>query len=529
MLPGKPGESLTVRIFLITVLILFGAGAATFGLIALATPTAYTAIVNEQLMEQIDILAAQLKERAPESCGPLIDEFIRTSGADAMVTDAEGQVVDTGSQLSAGVLHPAEEYSEIKAQYETYPDGKPPGGESPAVMAGDTITQPSAFFSWEMNDKDNENVITVTTGNQNILVTDLQFSSQEEVFYLYVTPRIQAENLAVRALIQMAPWLLLVLLAFSLLCALIYSRCITRPILRLNAIAGKMAALDFGWECAERRRDEIGALGRSLDEMARRLSAALTELEAANAALREEAQREREMDRQRMAFFSAASHELKTPVTILKGQLSGMLDGVGIYKDREKYLFRSLQVTGRMEKLIQEMLAITHLEVWTNPAAPLELTSLIEEQLTQFAPLPEQREQKLIPHLISGIIIYGDAALLGRAMENLLSNAPLYSPRGAEIRIWCGRLDGCPALTVENTGTHIREEALPHIFEAFYREENSRNRSTGGSGLGLYLAQMIFSRHGASCTLENTSGGVRATVIFPQDGEKFPALHTKHI
>lgn len=248
MLPGKPGESLTVRIFLITVLILFGAGTATFGLIAWATPTAYTTVVNDQLMEQIDVLTAQLKEKTPADCGPLIDEFIRTSGADAMVTDAEGQVVDTGSQLSAGVVYPAEEYSEIKAQYETYPDGKPPGGESPAIMAGDTITQPSALFSWEMNDKDNENVITVTTGNQNILVTDLQFSSQEEVFYLYVTPRIQAENLAVRALIQMAPWLLLVLLAFSLLCALIYSRCITRPILRLNAIAGKMASLDFGWE-----------------------------------------------------------------------------------------------------------------------------------------------------------------------------------------------------------------------------------------------------------------------------------------
>ena len=96
--------------------------------------------------------------------------------------------------------------------------------------------------------------------------------------------------------------------------------------------------------CGERRRDEIGQLGRSLDEMARRLSAALTDLENANQALRGEVARERELDRQRMAFFSAASHELKTPVTILKGQLAGMLEGVGVYRDRDKYLLRSLQV-----------------------------------------------------------------------------------------------------------------------------------------------------------------------------------------
>ena len=144
------------------------------------------------------------------------------------------------------------------------------------------------------------------------------------------------------------------MLAFSLLCALVYSRYITRPIVRISGIAQNMAQLDFNWQCQETRRDEIGALSRSLNQMARRLSAALAELEAANRALQKEVERERELDRQRMSFFSAASHELKTPVTILKGQLTGMLEGIDVYRDRDKYLLRSLQVTGRMEKLIQE-------------------------------------------------------------------------------------------------------------------------------------------------------------------------------
>mgnify|MGYP003374998295 FL=1 len=286
----------------------------------------------------------------------------------------------------------------------------------------------------------------------------------------------------------------------------------------MSGIAGRMAELDFHWECGETRRDEIGQLGRSLDTMAGKLSAALTALESANQALQGEVERERELDRQRMAFFNAASHELKTPVTILKGQLTGMLEGVGVYQNRDKYLLRSLQVTGRMENLVQEMLAISRME--TGAAGmkqePVELSLLLEEQLKLDAGLLEQRGQHLVRKLTPGVTVRGDAALLGKVLGNLISNASLYSPDGAEIRVWCGWQNGRPAVTVENTGAHIGEEALPHLYEAFYREEGSRNRASGGSGLGLYLVKMILDRHGAACTIENTADGVQAAVCFPR-------------
>ena len=124
------------------------------------------------------------------------------------------------------------------------------------------------------------------------------------------------------------------------------------------------------------------------------------------------------------------------------------------------------------------------------------------------------RGQQLVSALTPGITVPADASLLGKAVGNLLSNASRYSPEGAEIRVWCGRLEGRPALSVENTGARISGDALPHLFEAFYREESSRNRSTGGSGLGLYLVKMILDRHGAVCTIENTEEGVKATVRF---------------
>ena len=500
MLRRKISESLTARIFLITAWVLLGAGGVTFGLVALAAPVTYTTVINDDLTRQVDDLLGDLARSSFEDCGPLLDAFIRTTGASAALLGPDGEIAATGSLLAAQSLRED--------------DPTMVGAASECIV---TSVDDTAAVAWETGTAEAKDMVSVTMSEQDAMLVDVRFADQQELYSLCVTPRIEAENVAVRALIQMAPWLLLSLLAFSLLCALVYSRYITRPIVRLSGIAGKMAELDFTWECGEERRDEIGKLGRSLDEMSRRLSTALRELENANHALRGEVEQERELDRQRMAFFSAASHELKTPVTILKGQLSGMLEGVDVYRDRDKYLLRSLQVTGRMENLISEMLEISRMETGTAAIRrePVTLSGLLERQLALDAELLEQRGQRLASTLTPGVLVGGDASLLGKAVENLLSNASLYSPQGAEIRVWCGREEEHPALTIENTGVHISQEALPHLFEAFYREEGSRNRDTGGSGLGLYLARMILERHGAVCTLENTEAGVRATVLFP--------------
>ena len=488
----KVSERLTVRVFLITASLLLFAGAITFGFIAWAAPSTYTAVMNDDLAAQMDVLVEQLADTAPEDCGKLLDEFTLSSGATATLTGPDGRLVDTGAQIA------------LQAVYES----------------GDmivTTAERDTAISFGTTDSESGDHVSVTMSEQSTIAAEVRFSGREESYTLYVTPRLKAENVAVRALVQMAPWLLLVLLTFSLLCAFFYSRYFTRPIVRMSDIAGKMAELDFHWECGETRRDEIGQLGRSLDAMAEKLSTALTELESANQALRGEVERERELDRQRMAFFNAASHELKTPVTILKGQLTGMLEGVGVYQNRDKYLLRSLQVTGRMENLVQEMLTISRMEAGAAAMKqePVELSALLEEQLKLDAGLLEQRSQHLDKELTPGITTIGDAVLLGKVLGNLISNASLYSPDGAGIRSGCGWQDGRPAVTVENAEAHIGKDALPHLYEAFYRAECSRNRASGGSGLGLYLVKMILDRHGATCTIENTADGVRATVCFP--------------
>lgn len=450
MLRRKLAESLTVRIFLLTFLLLLGAGGLTFALIAWATPITYTAVISDRLQAQVADLTQQLAQTNLADAGPILDAFVRESGAEVALTAPGGAEADTGSLL----VLPEEDW------------------QVAVTMSGaDNSVQTYEADTYQVQIDRADGVVTATqTG---ILTTQITFADQEGTYQLLVSPQLRLANQAVEALGRVAPWLALALLAFSLLCAFGYSRYITRPIVRLNGIAGRMAELDLQWVCGERRRDEIGQLGRSLDKMARRLSAALTDLETANQALRGEVARERELDRQRMAFFSAASHELKTPVTILKGQLAGMLEGVGVYQDRDKYLLRSLQTTGRMERLIGEMLSISRMESGSAAVRqePVDLSALMAQQLALDRELLEQRGQQLVSALTPGITVPADASLLGKAVGNLLSNASRYSPEGAEIRVWCGRLEGRPALSVENTGARISGDALPHLFEAFYREE----------------------------------------------------------
>ena len=111
----------------------------------------------------------------------------------------------------------------------------------------------------------------------------------------------------------------------------------------------------------------------------------------------------------------------------LKGQLTGMLDGVSVYRDRDKYLARSLAVTARMEELIREILTVSRLESDGEPVKMerLDLSELVQEQLEQDEALFEQRGLRFRVSLSDGVTVLGERALLGRAVENLLSNACL--------------------------------------------------------------------------------------------------------
>lgn len=485
---AKLKNSLTVKIFFITCLLLMFVCILTYGFIAWVMPMTYTADRNQMLTEQTERLAAQLGQSTLEDCDALLSRFAADYDAQVGIMDAGGNYI---KDTFTDAFHSDEEASKQTVTVSGVKTGADGNWLNVAVDEGANVTQ--------------------------AIVCSFSFVSSAEIYQLMVVGNMQAVNQAAEALGHIWPWLIGAILVVSVLSSIFYAMFITRPIVRISGISRKMSAMDFSWRCKEKRSDEIGVLANSLNELAGKLSTAMTELQSANVALQADIDRERKLEQARLDFFSAVSHELKTPITVIKGQLSGMLDGVGTYADRDRYLARSLAVVRQMEGLVQELLTVSRME--KEDAAlqmrPIDLTEIIQACLQEYADLFEQKEQRIDTELSAHLWVNGDPVLLAKAIRNILSNAALHSPDGAEIRIVAKMLDGAVAIQVENTGTHISQDAIPHLFEAFYRVDPSRSRQTGGSGLGLYLVKMILDKHGAACEIGNTEGGVWVELRFP--------------
>lgn len=497
-------HSLTLRIFLMTCGLMIAVCAATYGAIAYLTPLTYTSILQEELGQKTEALLTALSGREPSACDELLSAFCRETGAALRLSDEYGRTL----------------YDTISS--EAYLVEGTAGRVAITTEDGETLEQDEVMQVTEAGNAIGtaENAIAENIIHQ-ITVTDAYLPADEArtfffrdgtMGHLLVVDGKKAVNQASEAMKKTLPFLALLILGVSLLTSFFYARWITRPIVDISHIAARIAGLDFSSRWAQHRTDEIGALGDSLNTLSDNLSDALTELKTANERLQQDMERERDMERQRSAFFSAASHELKTPVTILKGQLSGMLAQIGVYRDRDKYLARALQVTGRMESLIKEILIISRIEAgsFVLKTDTVNLSELIERQLELDEELLAQKALHIEKHMASDVTIRGNQDLLTNALDNVLMNAILYSPQGASIRI----LLDAHTMTIENTGVSIPEEALPQLFTPFYRVEQSRNRQSGGSGLGLYLVRLILELHNASCDMRNSEEGVVFSARF---------------
>lgn len=320
----------------------------------------------------------------------------------------------------------------------------------------------------------------------------------------------------VEALYKALPALAIVIVVISVLAAVFYVWYMTAPIKKISKMSKRMASMDFNSLCPVERTDEIGVLSNSLNTLSSNLSAALMELKEANQKLQADIDKEKELELRRMEFFSAASHELKTPITIIKGQLQGMLCGVGRYKNRETYLAQSLEVTNSLEKMVQELLTVSRIEApqYSCIKTHFDFTQFLRQRLAAFDNLFVQKELSVTINLLPGVYIDGDMGLLQKVVDNLLGNAAAYSPPGNSVRIDLCYAEEKVHFAIENTGVHISEDDIPKLFEPFYRVEQSRNRQTGGSGLDLYIVITILNLHKAEISVQNIDDGVAIKVIF---------------
>mgnify|MGYP002512570970 FL=1 len=344
----------------------------------------------------------------------------------------------------------------------------------------------------------------------------ISFVDSTEAYILLLAKNTNKESQVVLALQKTLPILSVAILLISVIVAFFYTWYMTKPIKKISKLSKQMADMDFSGLCPTNRTDEIGVLSHSLNDLSKKLAAALSELQEANQKLQADIDMERRLEKQRVEFFAAASHELKTPITIIKGQLQGMLYQVGRYKDRETYLAQSLEITDTLGKMVQELLTISRLDTpgYTCKKSNLNLSNFIIDRITAFEDLFMQKDLTVEQSISPEIYILGDMQLLQKALDNLLGNAAAYSGAGNQILIKLWKETETTTLTIENTGAHIPDEAISKLFEPFYRVDQSRNRQTGGTGLGLYIVKTILDLHGAKIEITNTIQGVIVSVQF---------------
>lgn len=371
-----------------------------------------------------------------------------------------------------------------------------------AVLTGDS--QNLSFGSVDDQDVQTDKLFTSSE--------EIKFTDQKETYYLSITAPISAGSELTMAFWELLPLLLILIILISALGAFLCSRVLVRPVLEISRVSKRMANLDMTWECNVNRTDELGILANSLNSMAKQLDIAIRELENANQKLRKDMEHITQLSRQRRDFFAAASHELKTPITVLKGQIESMILGIGSYKNTEKVLPETLKEVENMERLVKEILTISKIEMdgAAQKTERISISGLLDQVVEALQPLAQERNIFIQKKFASDVIIFGNSSLLGKAFHNIISNAIRHSPQGAEVSIILSNAE----LVVHNTGVTIPEEDLPMLFSPFYRVEKSRNKATGGSGLGLYLVKTILESHGFEYQIENNESGVVLTVKF---------------
>lgn len=299
---------------------------------------------------------------------------------------------------------------------------------------------------------------------------------------------------------------LLVMLLISVFVSFAFARGITKPIVTLAEATEKMSKME-NVSLPKERNDEIGLLTNDVYKM--------------YSSLKTEIERVKKIEENQRYFFSAASHELKTPVASAIVLLQGMLDNIGDYKDHSKYLRKCIDKMNTQSRIISEMLEIVRL---TDGKTLLQyenvnVRSVVESVLGSHQLLIDAKELSVTVDLPDSLVCHTDRNMLSRSLSNVIMNAVQNTPEKEKIQIWSeDRENHVVRLCVLNTGVHISEEILAKLFEPFFRVDKARSRSQ--SGLGLTIVGKTLELIHVAFSLENTPEGVLFWMELPDYNER---------
>lgn len=370
-------EHLSTKIFIITVCLLITVGSAIYGMVALGMSRSYFLELDRSLSNQTEKMVLQLSNTSVQEIDGILKMFALEHGISIVLKDSDEKVLGIYGDM---------EYSLA------------PGTDVEDILLGSGITE---SYSCKL-----------TNG---------------KTYWIQVFGNKEKVNIGLESLKRILPMLGAITFLAALAIAALYTKYITRSILKVSEVSKKMANLDFRVRYTEDRRDEIGILGENLNELSEKLESALDELKEKNTDLEKSIKLEQQLEQQQMAFFSAVSHELKTPITILKGQIQGMLLEVGGYKDRDRYLKRSFEVANSMENMVQEILYVSKIRTsgFELKLIDIPLHQLVENVIKEQEDMAIDRGLQFHIRIEESTWIRADEALFTKVIEEKQGKEPL--------------------------------------------------------------------------------------------------------
>lgn len=283
----------------------------------------------------------------------------------------------------------------------------------------------------------------------------------------------------------------------GILVGVLLSRSLSAPLGKLAEGAKAIGEQDLSRRVEVAGSDEIQEVARAFNEMADKLEEAET---------------------LRRNLLADVAHELRTPMTVLQGNLRAILDGV--YALEEAEIVRLYDQTRHLTRLVNDLHELALAEAHELPLmlSSVDLAEVVQGTREVFEPLAEADGVMLRVELLGELpTVQGDRARLRQAVYNLVSNALRHSPAGTTITIQLEKTAVDIQLRVQDTGEGIAPEHMPHVFDRFYRVDKMRSRDTGGTGLGLAIVRAIVEAHSGRVTVvsEGVGKGSTFTIHLP--------------
>ncbi|PYE91049.1 HAMP domain-containing sensor histidine kinase [Bacillus sp. 196mf] len=329
------------------------------------------------------------------------------------------------------------------------------------------------------------------------------------VTYIYAMASLQPVDEAVQMVQDYYIYIIAFVVVLIFLASFYYSKQIAKPLLKINDTTKKIAQLDFTEKIPITSKDEIGDLSKNINILSNKLNSHIGQLE-------HDIEKERKLEKTRKEFISGVSHELKTPLSIMKSCISILKDGVAEHK--KDYYFQAMErEVDKMDTLILDMLELAKFESGTYKMKKdsFYIDTVIEDICEHLSVEIEKKELRVHKNICSFEVI-ANQGRIEQVIVNFITNAIRYTPNKEDIIISTIDEKDRIKVCIENKGTHIEEEQLDKIWDRFYRVDTARQRSQGGTGLGLAISKNILELHDTEYGAGNTEDGVLFYFYLPK-------------